>query len=217
MFSLYDELFLLALDDDKGNFLPFTRKTITYGLVGALLAELGLRNKICSNSRQRLEVIDTEPTGDVILDEILREISGTEKPRKFLFWVNLFAEHPKKLRTTVGESLAARNLVEQDDNRFLWTHSSKEAIPAMLSKYEMKEPLREMIFLNTEVNPHHLALLNLIGAAGLLNLIFTTDEIPTAKQLIQAKTMEAAITNPVLETVEAIGYAVALCIEEGID
>jgi golgi phosphoprotein 3 len=215
MVSLYEELFLLTIDEEKGNFINFTKKTLPAALGGTVLAELALRGKLCSNPKQRLELADNSPTGDDILDEVIRTIDSAEKPRKILYWVNLFSEHPKKLRLAVGESLSTRGLVHQDENHFYWMHSPENESISLPTKFEMKNPLRAIIFAGGEVDPHGIALLTILNAAGLLSLIFTADEIPTAKRLIYEKTMGAALGSPDLETVEYIGYAVQEGIEEG--
>jgi len=221
MFPLYDELFLLALDEEKGNFLPITKKTIPYGLSGAILAELALRGKLAMNEKQRLVVQDAAPTGDEILDETLKEIEKADKPRKLAFWVSHFGERPKKLRLQIGECLAARNLVQQDDNRFHWQVPTAQAETPVPTKFQMKNALREVIFTGNAADPEavmrRLALLNLLSAAGLLNLVFTVDELPAAQRLIHEKVMHQSLKERQLQTIEEIEYAVVTSIEDSSD
>lgn len=218
MISLYDELFLLALDEEKGNFLPLAKKTISFGLSGAILAELALRNKFAINDKQRLEMQDAAPIGEEILDEILQEIAAAEKPRKLTYWVSYFGEHPKRLRVKIGECLAARNLVQQDENRFHWNASgAAQSEPAVHSKYQMKNQLREVILADAELDPRRLALLNILSAAGLLNLVFTADELSSAQQLIHEKVMHQALKDRSLQTIEEIEYAITASIEDSND
>lgn len=217
MLSLSDTLFLLTLNEEKGSFIPFTKKTLPVGLAGAALSELSLRGKVCANSKQRLELVDKTPTGEEVFDEIIHEVEATEKPRKVIYWINLLSERPKKLRTAIGESLAERNLVQQDDTRFHWMPAEAGKMPILPSKYELKRPLRELVFGTGDADPRGLALLNVIRSAGLLNLVFTEDELPIASRLIYEKMMDTALKNPALESVEAIGYAVEASIEDGGD
>jgi hypothetical protein len=207
-------LFLLALDEEKGNILPFTKKTLAHALAGGILAELALLGKVCSNEKHRLEWIDATPTGDEILDGAIKEIQSSEKQRKLAYWVSQLSARPKTLRERIGERLVARELLQQEDRRFSWRSQSEGDVMAVPSKFEMKVPLRALI-LSPDGNDHHsLALLNVASAAGLLNLIFTEDELPIAHNRIHEKVIRAAMENPVMETIEEIEQAVLTSLED---
>jgi hypothetical protein len=219
MLSVYEELFLLALDEENGNFLPFTRKTIPYGLVGAIFAELALLEKVCSNEKQRLIVNDPTPTGNPILDEVVDEVHASDKHRKLSYWISHFSEKPKKLRFKLGENMAERSLIDQDENRFFWRSAPQEGQEQGVStKFKRKIPLRSMILGSQEsADPHSLALLNVTSACNLLSLIFTEDELPVARRMIHEKVIQAALKNPIMETIEKIEYAIASSIEDDSD
>lgn len=77
MVSLVDELLLLAYDDASG------RNQAAYlelGLGGAIMLELTLAERI-DVADGRVSVVDDAPTGEALLDEVLRRI-GEDKPRK---------------------------------------------------------------------------------------------------------------------------------------
>ena len=220
MLSVYEEIFLLALDEENGNFLPFTRKTITYGLAGGILAELALLGKVCGNEKHRLLLSDPTPTENPILDEVIQDVMADDKHRKISYWISQFSEKPKKLRSRVGESLAARSLVEQDENRFFWPAPQADASgePGLQSKFEHKIPLRSLIFAPADdADPRSLAVLDVLSACGLLGLVFTSDELAVAKARIHEKVIQAALKKPMLETIEKIEYAVAASIEDDSD
>jgi hypothetical protein len=221
MLSLYEELFLLALDEEQGNYFSPAKKTISYGLAGAILAELALRGKLAMNEKQRLVVQDAAPTGDDILDESLKEMETAEKPRKLVYWVSHFGERPKKLRVQIGECLAARDLVQLVDSRFHWRAAAAPAGNGALSKFQMKHELRMAILAadtaGAEVDMRRLAVLNLLSAAGLLNLVFTVDELPAAQRLIHEIVMRQSLQDPRLQAIEEIEYAVSASIEDSSD
>jgi hypothetical protein len=215
MLSIFEELFLLALDEEKGNILPFTKKTLAHGLSGGILAELTLMGKVSSNEKHRLELVDATPTGDDVLDDAIQEIQASEKPRKLAYWVSQFSARPKRLREHIGERLAARDLLNQEDRRFFWKPAQPENEAAFAhSKFEIKYPLRLMILSSDEGSPHNLALLNVASASELLSLIFTQDEIPLAKRLIHEKVFRAAMDNPAMQTIEEIEQAVVTSLED---
>ena len=66
MLTVYEELFLLALDEENGNFLPFTRKTIPYGLSGAVFTrdlERGVR--FARRLRIGMAHVNDQPVNDL--------------------------------------------------------------------------------------------------------------------------------------------------------
>jgi hypothetical protein len=187
-------------------------------LAGGILAELALRGKVCSNENDRLELVDASPTGDEILDEAIREIQAAEKTRKLGYWVSAWSDRPKKLRKRTGEYLAAKNLLYQEDKRFFWKAAPPDRGQMLApAKYELKYPLRAMILSTETSDPNSLALLAVASASGLLNLIFTEDELPVAGRRIHEKTVRAALENPAMQTVEEIGQAVVSSLEDDED
>jgi hypothetical protein len=83
MITLYEELLLLSIHEDKGIFISSTLEQLKPGLVGAVLADLALAGKICSTNNHRLTVEDTAPTNDPILDDALSILQKSEKGHKF--------------------------------------------------------------------------------------------------------------------------------------
>ncbi len=218
MLSIYEEIFLLALDDEKGNVFPFAKKTLAYGLSGGILAELALLGKACSNEKHRLELMDTTPTGDMILDEAMQEIQASEKPRKLSYWVSQFSAKPKKLRERIGERMVAKGELNQEDKHyFLKPAASENGQPPVASRFEMKNPLRAAILATDQSDERSLALLNVSSASNLLNLIFTQDELPAAKERIHEKVVRAALENPVLQTIEEIERAIISSLDDDND
>ena len=218
MLPIFEELFLLALDEETGRSLTFTKKTLAHGLSGGILAELAFLSKVCSNEKHRLELMDPSLTGDDILDESIEEIRSSDKLRRTSYWVSQFSSRPKKLRERIGDRLAAKDLLSKDDRRFFWTMPSggDNALTAR-TKFEMKTPLRAAILSNGESGPRDLSLLMVASATGLLNLIFTQDELPIAHQRIHQKFVHDALGNPVMQTIEEIEQAIISSLEDELD
>jgi hypothetical protein len=209
MLTLYEELYLLALDEEKGNLFSFARKFFVYPLAGAILAELALLGKVGVGEKLRLVVSEAEPTGDPIFDGALEQIRVSERARKPSYWVSLFSEEPKKLRQNVAERLVEKNVLVQDEKRFFRQEPISGSESSVPDKFKIKHELRALILSNGESNLHNLALLEMIAAGGLLGLVFTQDELETADQVIHKKFLIAALENPIMQLVEEIGQAVS--------
>ena len=217
MLTLYEELYLLALNEEKGNLFSFARKSIAYPLAGAILAELALLGKLGVGEKLRLVLSDATPTGDPIFDGALEQIRISEKAHKPSYWVSRLSEEPKKLRQNVAERLVEKNVLVQDEKSFF----RQEPVPGIEStvpdKFQIKHQLRSLILSNGESDLHRLALLEMIAAGDLLGLVFTQDELETADQMIHKKFLIAALENPVMQLVEEIGQAVSSVQEDELD
>lgn len=233
MLSIFEELFLLALDEEKGNVLQFTKKTLAHGLAGGILAELALMNRIHSNEKRRLVLADDARSADTssaeapsadaspadpILDEALKEIQSSEKLRKPAYWVSQLSARPKNLRERIGERLVEKDVLCQEDRRFFWCSAPEdEASPEISAKFKMKYALRAAIFTSGESELHHLALLAVASAAGLFNLIFTQDELEIARKHLHEKIVRSALENPAMQTIEEIEQAIFTSLEDDMD
>ncbi|CAG0896446.1 unnamed protein product [Cyprideis torosa] len=124
--TLMEEVLLLGLKDREG-YTSFWNDCISAGLRGCILIELAIRGRIELEkgglrrkgllSRKILMKNDT-PTGDVLLDEALKHIKGTEPAEPIQTWVEYLSGetwNPLKLRyqlRNVRERLA-KNLAEK--------------------------------------------------------------------------------------------------------
>ena len=217
MLTLYEELYLLALDEEKGNLFSFARKSFAYPLAGAILAELALLGKLGVGEKLRLVLSDATPTGDPIFDGTLEQIRISEKARKPSYWVSRLSEEPKKLRQTVAERLVEINVLVQDEKSFYRQEKIADSESTIHDKFQIKHQLRSLILSKGESDLHSLALLEMIAAGGLLSLVFTQDELETADQLIHKKFLTAALENPIMQLVEEIGQAVRSVQEDELD
>ena len=218
MISIPEELFLLALDEEKGNFLSLTKKTLSHALSGGILAELTLSGKVCSDQKHRLELLNDAVTGDEVLDKALSEIGSSEKLRKLTYWVSELSARPKKLREEIGDSLVAKGLLLREEKRYFRQNvSSEETAQTIPSKFELKTPLRALVLSSDEFNARDFALLNVVAASGLLDLIFTRDELKIAEQHIHEKVLRSALQNPIMETIEEIEKAIVTSLEDDSD
>jgi hypothetical protein len=209
MLTLYEELFLLAVDDEKGVVLPSFGKALSTGLAGAVLAELALQNRVRVSEKRRLEVTDSSRFDEKLLDKILEEIASSEKARKISFWVDQLSARPNKLRKRVEESLVAKGLIGEEDGSSDALSPPADPQTVYPSKYEIKSNLRSIILNNGDGDLRSLALLSTARSSRLLSLIFTKDERRFARRCIREKMIRAALGNSVAETIEEIEEAVA--------
>jgi len=124
--TLMEEVLLLGLKDKEG-YTSFWNDCISSGLRGCILIELALRGRVeleragmrrKSLLSRKLAVKNTDPCGDVLLDEALKHMKETEYPESIQTWIEYLSGetwNPLKLRyqlKNVRERLA-KNLTEK--------------------------------------------------------------------------------------------------------
>lgn len=106
--SLLEEVFLLGLKDRQG-YTSFWNDCISIGLRGCILAELVLRKRITLDKSDRrrtslplrkVQVINSEPTGDALLDEALKHIHDTHPPESVHSWIYYLSGRLSRHRST---------------------------------------------------------------------------------------------------------------------
>lgn len=124
--TLMEEVLLLGLKDKEG-YTSFWNDCISSGLRGCILIELALRGRIELERagmrrkgllNRKVLVKNSDPCGDVLLDEALKHIKDTDYPESVQTWIEYLSGetwNPLKLRyqlKNVRERLA-KNLTEK--------------------------------------------------------------------------------------------------------
>jgi Golgi phosphoprotein 3 len=192
MLTIFEELYLFTLYDDREKKTSIKIEKLPYGLGGAILAEMVLLGKVQLNQKNRLEVVDGAEIGDDILDKALQELQESEKPRKVTYWIEALSEKSEKLQKRLFERMVEKGvfLVEEDER--LW------AVPSHVypdnnasAKYCMKERLRRITL-----------------ADGTGDLLFTRDERREANRNIHEMLVTEALKDPTAQAIEEIHNAV---------
>ena len=123
--------------------------------------------------------------------------------------MNCINPKPKKFLRLLGEGLVQRGILKQEEKRYLWV------IPYIVfpqrdasAKYWVKQNLRGVILAGELADAHSVMVLSLVRSANMLDLVFTRDEIKTAKKRIARITRETFLDQEVRETMEEIESAV---------
>ncbi len=181
--NIPEKLFILSIDDERGEIKSSIKSTLQYGLAGGLLAELQLANKIQLQGG-RLTLADSTPTGDAWLDEVLAEIAAAQKPRKLSRWIEILGR--KQIIRQTASRLAERNVISIEKKRYLWIipYDIYPQVDAS-AKYWVKQRLRGIALAGEKTHAQDLILLSLLKACGLLRLLFTRDERKYASKKVQ--------------------------------
>jgi golgi phosphoprotein 3 len=208
MLILAEELFILALDAEKGNIPGSLASQLQYGLSGALLADLALMGKIGLDDKKKLELLDWTLCGDDLLDRTLTKIVNSDRLRKMTHWVKLFSSNSEQTYKELGERLVEKGILQKESRKYLWVIPS-DAFPEKdaSAKYLIKNNLRAVVFTGKIPDPYVLALLGLVKACNMLDNVFTKDELKMANKLVEQKIQDETIGRDVAETIQEIKSA----------
>lgn len=210
MLSMFEELFLVAIDDYKGTVAPSVSDRLRYGLAGALLAELALQEKIRID-KGKLVPSEAPSTIQGIEADALQIITASKKPRPVKHWISALASN--KLNRRVAEDLADKHVLTIEKRRFLWV-IPYDAYPQQdaSAKYWVKQRLRSVALGGINPAPRDLLLLSLVKSCDMLGLVFTRDERKTARKKIDTLVKREPIGDALRAVLEEIDSAAAAVI-----
>jgi hypothetical protein len=211
MLKLTEELLLLALRDKKGTLVSSASMALTYGLAGAVLMELTLRQRL-SIEDSKCILNDSTPTGDDILDEALAKIGSSKKNRKPQYWVSKQCG-VKKMKDRLLDRLVNEGILRRQEHRILRVIPSKR-YPTVYSGPEMKlrERIRSVVIQGKDPDERTMVIISLVNACSLINEIFEKEERKAAKSRIKELSKGEAVGKAVSDTVAGIQAAVMVAI-----
>src|ERR1039457_148243 len=115
--TLPEKLVLLALDN-KGWF-GSSENNIKFGLTGAILFELVVLGKL-EFKDNIVQVVNTSPTGDVLLDRIFNHIRSSRKTRSLRSWIQNIVYKKMLIRKTILKSLIEKKVIKKEEFSMLW-------------------------------------------------------------------------------------------------
>jgi hypothetical protein len=207
---LAEELLLLGLRDEKGTVSSGAHMPIKYGIIGAMLADLLLMDRLTLNQKSNVMVAKNTPTGDEFLDEVLAIIAKREKSRTMKDWVLVLGNGDlKNASDRLARRLVTRGILREEEGHFLWIFSTHQ-FPTVDPRPEQQ--LRSMVY-NTIISgaipdDRTRILLSLIKASKLVNEVFPEDQRKTANKRIEELAKDDATGTAVTKAIEAVQAAV---------
>jgi len=207
---LYEEIMLLALQDEEG--------TIGFGLNysfavgGAILAELLLNKRIGVEEVRKkkfVSLIDSTPMDNPLLDECLEKIRLAKRRGTFQTWVSKIA-NLKNIKHRIAQQLCMRGILKADEDKVLLLFTRK-IYPEINPEPERQliERLRQTIFTESEdLDPTTVVLVSLAKNADLLKTAFDKKELKSRKDRIEKITNGEITGKAAKEAIEAMQAAI---------
>jgi hypothetical protein len=207
--TLAEELFLLSINDEKGVIQKSAAQNLRYGLAAAMLSELILEGRLGMEDGH-IVVLEEIPTFDELLNETLFKVTHENRPRKPSHWINALSRNYDLLENRLASALVMMGILQKEGKRLLWiipydVYPQRDAS----AKYWIKQRLRDAILTEAQPEKRTVALLSLLHALKMLNLIFTKDERKAARQRVDELVKDDVFGQSVAEAIQSIDMAAA--------
>ncbi|MBE0477933.1 GPP34 family phosphoprotein [Candidatus Aerophobetes bacterium] len=208
MLSFAEELLLLALDDEKGVIIDKT--SIGYGLVGALLMDLSLMDRI-EVDLDNLRLVDALPTGDSLFDWVLARIARSRETRTVAYWIITLRQESKDIEEQVLERLIHKQILREEEQKILWVFARRRyPMQNDREEKEVKTRIRSVVLSDDIPDSRDVVLISLIKACYLTNEIFSEEELPKVEKRIEQIARMDLIGQTVSRIIESVIRAIAM-------
>ena len=208
MLSLAEELLLLALDDEKGVIID--RTPIKYGFIGAILMDLALTKKI-DTDLENLMVINTSPTEDDILNDILAKITQSPTVKTVAYWIITLSQHSRNIEEKLLDRLIQKGILRKEEHKILWVFAHRRyPIQDDREEKEVKTRVREVVLSDMIPDPRDIVLISLIKTCYLVDEIFSREEIDNVQKRIEQIARMDLIGQTLSRIVDSITQAIAM-------
>ena len=178
--SLLEEFLLLTLEDEGGQFDTVPEIFLTCGVAGAILMDLSLRGRIDSDLTS-VWVVDSTPTGDAVLDQVLSQVAAEPTPLSAAAWLRKLSLTAPGNRQAAIERLCERGILHKNQDGFTWVLKARR-YPVLQGGelVEAKRRLMNLIFTTEIPTPHDSALMSLAASCHVFERILTPGALKEA-------------------------------------
>jgi len=212
MLTFVEEIVLLALDDKKGKFVDLPPLALDQALAGAVLLELAFQNRI-DTDLSHLTLVSNKPTGDKMLDPILKEIATAKDKKDAKYWVGVISSDGEKIRDDALARLVERGVLKREEKKILWVIPGRR-YPMIQNQEEeeVRKRIRHVVVEGAIPSPRDVVIISLASACQLLRTVFTDADLlkysPRIAEVAKMDLIGQAVSKSVAEVQEAVMRAV---------
>lgn len=183
--------------------------TLDTALAGAQLLDLVLAHKL-SLADGRIVVSNSAPTGDSVLDEVLKKIADDPKTRKPAMWI---PKMTRGLRKRLLAELVRKGILAEDKKKILgFIPSTRHPSKDPSAETEVWDRLRCTLVENVVPDERTAALAAVIQAADLEGLILDRDERKLAKSRLKELANNQAMSPAIARAISSVNAATTAAI-----
>jgi hypothetical protein len=215
--TLSEELFLLALSEKKDSVRIPSSLALPFALAAAQVLELAREGCLDLDNERIVPKAPPEMIDDDRLRVVMEKICKSSKPRKVDYWVYELGSKTNRIHKRIVLALLEKGLLEEEGKYFRWGDATRDSTGRVISpKYPIKHQIRHAMFCNEEIDARLVILTSLIDSCGMVDHLFTRDEIVAARKrlrgILKSESADATVANWVGPMVNAVQYALAVSV-----
>lgn len=207
MLTLMEEILLVSLNEDKGNF-SFTASTcIDYCLTGAILIELE-RLKRIRVDKKTLDVLDGRPLNNQWLDMALQLMESSKRHRSPEYWVGKLRSALKGLRKNLLEEMTDKTLLREEEvQTFFFFTSTRYPVRDVRARKDILDRIRRVLLLGEEPDHQTTKLSGLLYVGNILPSLVDKTDRKQAKKNAKELAKHDILISAVKKTIQAANIA----------
>lgn len=210
--DLLEEYLLIALDDSKGQFV-IDSTHLHYGLAGAILLELAIREKVTIQG-DYVRVNDSATVTEVALNKALLYLKEKAKSMKVKDVINAFAKQAGEFKQDVLQRLINKGILKKEEAKILWIiPNNKYPTSDLTPENKVRERLKAVMLHGAKSEPRDIMLLSLIDVSDLTKEAFRDKEdYKKVKKKIKEVTSDIQISGAINKSIREIQAAIMIAV-----
>lgn len=202
MLTMLEDIVLLAVDEKTGNLRSVREYATAYALVGAVFFELALARKIDTDT-ETIQIIDSTPTGNAILDRILADMANRPDLRTVEDWIEQIFCGREDLEGQALQSLIDQGILRHQKSKLMWV-IDVESFPMVNNKPQKFVAIRlANAILGDEIpDTRDIMLVSIAQPCGLLSYVLPDEALERRRRridlLCNLETISRKVTAAIL-------------------
>lgn len=213
--NLLEEFLLIALDDDKGQFVTSSTH-LHYGFAGAILLELAIRGKIAIED-ERVKLKESTYEKEVVLNKAIDFIKNDEKS-SVKDCIHHLAKKANELKQDTLQRLINKGILKKEEHKILWLiPNDKYPTTDLTPESKVRQRLDDVMLHGAKADAHDVMLLSLIDVSDLTKEAFRSKaDYKKVKKEIKEVTKDVQVSGVVNKSIREIQAAIMLAITTSI-
>lgn len=213
--NLLEEYVLLALDDEKGQFV-IDSTALNYGFAGAVLLELALRNKF-EIKNDRLMLIDNTYESEIALNkmiDLIKEKDSCEVSE----CISHLAKRANDIKEDTLQHLINKDILKKTEKKILWLIPNKKYPTSNATpENKVRQRLDDVLSDEVETSVHDIMLLSLIQATHLVKEAFrNASDYKKVKARIDEVTQNLKVSQSFNKGLREIQAAIMMAVAQSV-